>query len=152
MHWIQLKTLGNKNILYWWKLFYNTIIKWFLQRWYLCQGATSQNPHNREMIPMQMYWCVIMRWTSKQDLILIMSLPVHWIILKSQPSGSVPIEKPTIYIVPHAPKGDIHRIMHNHNAQVSHNEIFVEEITQAPCLPCSPWRCFNIVLKYCNFE
>ena len=35
---------------------------------------------------------------------------------KSHPSGSLTIEKPTIDIVPHPPKGDICRTMHNPNA------------------------------------
>ena len=53
--------------------------------------------------------------------------------LESQPSGSLTIEKPTIDIVPHSPKGDLCRKMHNPDVRVSHNENVVEEIAQEPC-------------------
>ena len=35
---------------------------------------------------------------------------------ESDPNGSLTIEKPTIDIVPHPPKGDLCRTMHNPNA------------------------------------
>ena len=41
---------------------------------------------------------------------------------KSQPSGSLSIDKPTIDIVPHPPKGDLCRKMHNPNAPAAYNE------------------------------
>ena len=52
---------------------------------------------------------------------------------ESHPSDSLTIEKPTIDIVPHPPKGDLRRTMHNSNARAAHNENVVEEIYQAPC-------------------
>ena len=52
---------------------------------------------------------------------------------KSHPSDSLTIEKPTIDIVPHPPKGDLCGTMHNANARAAHNENVVEEIAQAPC-------------------
>ena len=52
---------------------------------------------------------------------------------ESQPSGSLIIEKPTINIVPHPPKGVLCRTMHNPKARVGHNKNVVEEIAQAPC-------------------
>ena len=53
--------------------------------------------------------------------------------LESQPNGSLTIEKPTIDIVPHHPKGDLCGTMHNPNARAAHSENVVEEIYQAPC-------------------
>ena len=52
---------------------------------------------------------------------------------ESKPSDYLTIEKPTIDIVPHPPKGDLCRTMHNPNARASHNKSVVEEIAQAPC-------------------
>ena len=43
---------------------------------------------------------------------------------ESQPSGSLTIEKPTIDIVPHPPKGIMNRIMHNPNTCDACNEFF----------------------------
>ena len=63
---------------------------------------------------------------------------------ESYPSGSLPIEKPTIYIVPHPPKGVLRRKMHNPNTRATHDEKVVEKIAQAPCSMSS-----MDVLKYC---
>ena len=53
---------------------------------------------------------------------------------ESHPNGSLTIEKPTIDIVPHPPKGDLCGTMHNPNARATHNENVVEEIAQVPCM------------------
>ena len=52
---------------------------------------------------------------------------------ESQLNGSLTIEKPTIYIVPPPPKGDLCGTMHNPNARAAHNENVIEEIAQTPC-------------------
>ena len=52
---------------------------------------------------------------------------------ESHPSGSLTIEKPTIDIVPHPPKGDLCGTMHNPNARATHNINVVEEIAQSSC-------------------
>ena len=52
---------------------------------------------------------------------------------KSWLSGFLPIEKPTIDIVVHPPKGVLRKIMHTPNAQSTHNENVVQEIPQAQC-------------------
>ena len=48
---------------------------------------------------------------------------------ESHPSGSLPIDKITIDIVPRPPKGDLCRKMHNPNARAAHNKNFVQEIS-----------------------
>ena len=63
---------------------------------------------------------------------------------ESYPNGSLTIEKPTIDIVPHPPKGDLCRTMHNPNARAAHNANVVEKIAQAPCSISS-----MEVLQYC---
>ena len=65
---------------------------------------------------------------------------------ESQPIGSLTIEKPTIGIVPHPPKGDLCRTMHNPNARVAHNENVVEKIAQAPCSMSS----MEVLKYYCE--
>ena len=42
--------------------------------------------------------------------------------LESHPNGFLTIEKPTIDIVPHPPKGDLCGTMHNPNERAAHNE------------------------------
>ena len=63
---------------------------------------------------------------------------------ESHPSGSLTIETPTIDIVPHPPKGDLCRTMHNPNARAAHNKNVVEEIAPAPCAMSS-----MEMLQYC---
>ena len=63
---------------------------------------------------------------------------------KAQHSSSFTIEKPTIDIVPHPPKGDLRRTMHNPNKQDAHNKNVVMEIAQAPCFMSA-----MEVLQYC---
>ena len=66
---------------------------------------------------------------------------------ESHPCGSLTIEKPTIYILPYPPQGDLCRTKNNPNARASHNKNVVEEISQAPCAMST-----MEVLQYCPAE
>ena len=67
--------------------------------------------------------------------------------LESHPSGSLTIYKPTIEILPHPPKGDLHRTMPNPNAR----ELLITKMLLRKSLKhhvsSLPWRCCNIVLQ-----
>ena len=65
--------------------------------------------------------------------------------LKSQPSGSLTIEKPTIGIVPHPPK-----VIYVEHCIILMHELLITQMLLRKQLknhvPFLPWRCCNIVL------
>jgi hypothetical protein len=49
----------------------------------------------------------------------------------------IDIEKPTIDIIPHLPKGMLRQLMHYPNAKDAQNYNIFEDLSQAPCAMCS---------------